>query len=354
MRRRRLSFASAIALLLLLLAGRTDSGAADRSAALTFLASTFGLTTSDMDRVAGGEIVTRTLKSADSREVATLGVMRVAIPPEYYVERLTDIATLKTDEAILQIGTFADPAALPDVAELTLDERDLKLLRRCRLRDCGLRLPAETITRFQRDVNWQHPHAPRQAATVMHEFLVGYVQDYRAGTGAMASASASEPLNLRHEFASLIGSERGAWQAFPTLERHLLDYPGASSPAIRDLVYWSKERIASRGVVSVTHLAIASLNGESPAEYAIGSKQIYGAHYYDASLGLTVLTRDRSTSPHVTYLAYLNRSRIDLFDGVFGGLVRAVVRGKARSTVADQFARLQRMLERDFAQAQAR
>ena len=39
---------------------------------------------------------------------------------------------------------------------------------------------------------------------------------------------------------------------------------------------------------------IARANGDSPIAYAIGSKQIYAMHYFDASLGLTFLVPDRA------------------------------------------------------------
>ena len=64
-------------------------------------------------------------------------------------------------------------------------------------------------------------------------------------------------------------------------------------------------------------------------------------HYYDASLGLTLLVPDRSATPPATYVVYLNRSRIDLFEGLFGGVARRLVAGRARTLVAEQLQRLQ-------------
>ena len=95
-------------------------------------------------------------------------------------------------------------------------------------------------------------------------------------------------------------------------------------------------------MASVTHLAILPGAPGSPAAFSVGSKQIYGSHYFDASLGLTVLVRDpssSSTSP-VTYVAYLNRSRVDVISGMFGGVARKIISSKARGTVADQLDRL--------------
>jgi hypothetical protein len=109
-------------------------------------------------------------------------------------------------------------------------------------------------------------------------------------------------------------------------------------------MYWSKEKVGRRTVVSVTHLAIMRLDDESPAEFAIASRQIYGTHYFDASLGLTVLVPDRRTASALTYVVYLNRSRVDVFGGLFGGVARHIVTSKARSTVADTLTRLQKRM----------
>jgi hypothetical protein len=87
-------------------------------------------------------------------------------------------------------------------------------------------------------------------------------------------------------------------------------------------------------------------------EYAIASKQIYGMHYFDASLGITLLVRDRTSASPATYVVYLNRSRVDLFGGLFGGMARKVVSGKARTLVSDLLVGLRRTLEPQFTATQ--
>ena len=77
-------------------------------------------------------------------------------------------------------------------------------------------------------------------------------------------------------------------------------------------------------------------------------------HYYDASLGLTVLVPDRGAATPTTYVVYLNRSRIDLFDGMFGSVARRLVAGRAKGLVAEQLQRLQQVLAVDSWQTRAR
>jgi hypothetical protein len=170
----------------------------------------------------------------------------------------------------------------------------------------------------------------------------------------MQYADGAGTLNLGQEFRALAASEFGGWNRFPLLRSHLLEYPDLVAPDTFDRLYWSKERVGRRSVASVTHLAIARTAATSPADYAVASKQIYGTHYYDASLGLTVLLRGRASAAPATYVAYLNRSRIDIFGGVLGKLTRRVVTVKARTTVSDQLARLQRTIETQFGASNAR
>jgi hypothetical protein len=168
----------------------------------------------------------RTLDTNHAREVATLGIVRIATTSEKYVERLTDIATFKRTEDVLQIGTFSDPPQISDVAALTLDLGDARRLEVCRVDDCDVQISAEAIQQFARTVDWGTADATQRATSVMRQLLVEYVTRYReVGTAAlMEYADASPRLNLGREFASLVDSDR---VALPELRR-----PARASPQI--------------------------------------------------------------------------------------------------------------------------
>jgi len=314
--------------------------------ARAFLMSSFHVSSADLSQIDARQVVSRTLAASDPREVATLGIVRIEVTPEMYVERLADIVHFKQTDGILQIGRFSDPATAHDVAELTLDDGDVRKLRECRIGDCGMQLPADAIERFQKDVDWRRADLQSQVSRVMQQILVDYVTQYRhRGSDAVVEyADQAESFDVGRAFASLVNADENTWPLFADLRRHLLQYPNGGAPGATDIVYWSKERVARRGVVSVTHLAI-SRTPQGPADYAIASKQIYAAHYFDASLGLTLVLRVGATAPPAMYLVYLNRSRIDLFDGMFGGLARHMVSSRARAIVAEQLQRLQQSME---------
>jgi hypothetical protein len=294
--------------------------------------------------------VTRTLDSSHKREVATLGVTRIKVTPEYYIQQLVDIVRFKKSDAVLQIGKFSHLPVPSDVAAMTLEEADIRQLRTCRVGNCGVQLPASAITRFQHAVDWRRADAREQANALMRQILVDYVAAYAASGSAasMQYADQSAIVDVRSETGQLARAEGPGWRYFPALGRHIREYAGHGAGDTTDLIYWSKEKVASRNVVSVTHLAIARTAADSPADYAVASTQIYGTHYFDASLGLTILVRDASSDTPATYVVYLNRSRIDIFDGLFGGVARNIVSGKARGTVSDHLGQLQQRLEPQF------
>ena len=320
--------------------------------ARAFLMTAFDLSAGEIGRIDGGQVVTRTLEVKHRREIATLGIIRIKTTPPTYVERLTDIVSFKRTNDVLQIGTFSNPSRPADVASLTIDDADLKGLRECRVEDCNVRLSAEAIDGLRRNIDWHSPDASRKATQLMLQLFVDYVARYRQNGAAavMEYADRSPRMNAGQEFASLTQADTVTGKHASRLYRYLLEYPLPSQDRMTDFVYWSKELVRSRPVISITHVAIAAATDDGPVAYAIGSKQIYAMHYYDASLGLTLLLPDRTSTTPATYVVYVNRSRIDLFDGFFGGVARKIVAGKARGIVAEQLQRLQGVLAGSSAQ----
>jgi hypothetical protein len=327
-------------------------GAATYDPARAFLMNALNLSASDIGRLDRGEVISRTLDVQNRREVATLGVVRITTSPSKYVERLTDIATFKRTDGVVQIGTFSGAPQSADLASLIIDEADLKRLRECRVEDCEMRLSADGIERARRDIDWHAADASRKASLLVRQVLADYVARYvQSGTSAaMEYANRAPRLNVGVEFASLMDADTITGSYAPRLRRHLLEYPTSSAEKTTDFVYWSKELVRGRPVISITHVAAAAAMDDSPVAYAIGSKQIYAMHYYDASLGLTLLVPDPAAASPATYVVYLNRSRIDLFDGLWGGVARRIVASRARGLVAEQLQRLQQLLAGDASQ----
>ena len=96
----------------------------------------------------------RALDVATPGEIAVVGAVRIAAPPQALVARVRNIEEFKRGPDVIQVGRFSNPPRLDDLGALTIGKDDLDL-RRCRVGSCDVRLSAELITRFQREIDWR-------------------------------------------------------------------------------------------------------------------------------------------------------------------------------------------------------
>ena len=135
----------------------------------------------------------------------------------------------------------------------------------------------------------------------------------------------------------------------PGLLRRITGTPSGVRGTTDDFLYWSKADLGLKPIITLTHVAICT-QGRGPNEVVIASRQIFANHYVDASLGLTALV-DSSDGSSMSYLIYVNRSRIDRFPGPFGALARALVKSRIRKGVEKSLAIEKTRLERSRAGA---
>ena len=117
----------------------------------------------------------------------------------------------------------------------------------------------------------------------------------------------------------------------PEFAAYLEQYPRATDPAVESLFYWSKDRLDGKAEISVTQIAIVQSNDPSLPEALAAGKQVFATHYVNGSLSLTAVIRDPEDGRH--YLAYLNRSDLDMIGGLFGGLVRRIIEHRVKNDV---------------------
>ncbi len=330
-----------------------DAAAAVPEPVRQVLASVFGFSHADMDAVARGRPVVRGLTVHDDREVSAVGVIRVYAPPAFYADQMRDIVRFKRHEAVQQIGVFGRPARAADMAGLTLDGDDLRALRRCSPASCDVNLSAEAIADAGNVIAWGTPSAVNDAQAWYRDTLARMVREYQtSGSRAlMTYVSGDRRVSTAAEFDALLSSPPALLDAFPGVRAYLAAYPRDPSHAVDDVIYWSKEEVGPKLVISVTHMAIAKLPATAaPVAYAAASRQLYGSTLYEASLGLTVLIADPDDDARM-YLVYANRSRVDAIGGLFGPIKRAVVRSRARATLGPTLERAKREVERRYAAA---
>jgi len=302
------------------------------------------LTAGQWKAVNRGDVQARVLDTHEKREVAVVGVAHLRATTACFITKFQDIETFKKNPAVLRIRRFTPPVGPQDLEGFSLETRDLADLPNCRVGNCNVKLPAEAIERLSRDVDWsQSDHAIRAQAVVREE-LLSYIEKYlQEGNSALIEYhDKKDSVRLAREFHGVLDARPGLGEFVPEFREYLAQYPGQPLPGVNEFFYWSTESFGLKPVASITHVYVYV----QPGRAAIASQQIYASHYFDASIGLTAALDDPGdVSNPGMYLVYLNRSRIDLLGGFFGGLRRVILRGRLRDGMRKNLADIVRKLE---------
>src|SRR5688500_11544733 len=256
----------------------------------SFLRKHVGFTAQQIAAMDRGEVVTKVLPRGDRREVAVLGVVRLAGSPAALLERIRDIERYRKSNTVTAVGRFGVPPVLGDLARLTLDRDDLAALRDCKPGDCRVKLPVAMMERFRRDIDWAAPDADARATRLAKQMLVDYAKAYRdGGSGAMGKYhDRAHPQDMAAEFDEVLGRPPYLIEYVPELDRHLRQFPRGSLAGAEDFLYWAVEDFGLKPVVTLNHVTLYKprrTDGRPPVSF-IATRQIYASHYFVASLDL--------------------------------------------------------------------
>jgi hypothetical protein len=170
--------------------------------------------------------------------------------------------------------------------------------------------------------------------------VVSYQTDGLAA--ALPYADRQDPTHLAAEFEALVDSSPYLARHAPAVVSHFDRYP-AGSDEVESFLYWAKETLGGRTIVSLTHVAIARPEGRDAPEVLVASRPFYTTHYITGALALTAIVGGAEGAPR--HLTYLNRSRVDVLGGLFGRLARAILERRLRSEATGVVEDLRRRLE---------
>jgi hypothetical protein len=296
----------------------------------TLLSRELKFSPSDLADLAEGRVVTRRLDATAAGEIAVVGAVRVRTRKEVFVARYRDIMQFKRGPDVVQIGRFSDPPTIEDLESLTLDRQDVDV-RTCRVGNCDIRLPAQTIVRFQKEIDWKARDAQARAASLLKQVLFDNVRAYRlGGPGRIVEYDDEKrPVRPVDDFVGLLQASPYIGELVPGLPEHLQAFPSSPLPGAEDFLYWSKEKFGFTPFITVTHVTIAP---GTPTRSVIASKDVYSSRYFDASLTITIAS-DAVEAPDAFYLVYVNRSRADALKGPLAGLRRSIAERRAKSSL---------------------
>jgi hypothetical protein len=299
-----------------------------------FLQKHFRFSKEDLAAIDRGKIVTKLPTTSDKREIAALGVVRLNVSKEFFLEKFMDIESFKRSEIVLQIRKLSSPPRLEDLLELNLETEHLNALKTCKVGDCNVKVPASLIERFRKEINWSAPDHKGRATAVTRQFLLDYVRAYlKDGNAALVEyGDRNYPQRLADEVGSLVDQSPYLLETAPEFHKYLAQFPRIQLPGVENFIYWSKERVGGlKPVLGLTHVTVYKQKTESPFQIIIASKQIYANHYFEGSLALTwIVDAETEASKTGSYLIYFNRSRMDALRGGLSWLKRYIAHGKIR------------------------
>ncbi|MFY9611479.1 MAG: hypothetical protein WAU45_23065 [Blastocatellia bacterium] len=281
-----------------------------------------------------GKIVTKLPTTSDKRELAALGVVRLNVPKEFFLEKFMDIESFKKSEIVSQIRKLSKPPRPEDLRELTLETEHVIALKNCKVGNCNVKIPARLIERFQREVRWSAPDHKERATAVTRQFLLDYVRAYLKDGNAALVEYGDRPYKQRlaDEVRSMVDQSPHLLESAPDFLKYLSEFPRIQLPGVEDFIYWSKERVGGfKPVLGMTHVSVYKQRTESSFQIVIASKQIYANHYFGGSLALTwIVDAETEGGKTGSYLIYFNRSRMDALQGGLSWLKRYIARGRVR------------------------
>ena len=294
----------------------------------------------DIARLDAGDTLAKVLSEHDGN-VAVFGARRVAVTGDRLVAWMQQIERLRQSTFVESMARFSDPPVFEDLARLSLDARDLQILRECMSAKCRAKLSQREIEALQRATNAAALQWEPQLDDAFRRLILERVQAYRSGGHPALGqwVDGRSPMPLDAVFGSLMKRTPCLAERFTDLADHLERFPDPVDTPFDTFFYWSKQRISGKPIISATHVVMTRGAGPRSTDALVVGKQLFATHYMNGSLNVTAIVSNGPGSAQ--YLVILNRTNVDFLRGLFGGLVRLTVERRIKSelpAILDQLA----------------
>jgi hypothetical protein len=277
------------------------------------------ITPSERARLDNGSPISRVLQSK-GLEVGVLAAVPVNVDGDRLVAWQRRIEAMKKSPYVLAIRRFSNPPRIEDLANLELDNGDVSAIRSCRPQNCEIKLSTAEMKQLQQaEANAKgDPTAAVQQA--YRQIVLDRVKQYLANGQIPPDDDHREEVQPSSRFALLLEHTPFLEERLPALAKDLKDYPSNEDPGVESFLYWSKERLARKAVISVTHVNIVRSRAPGLPDALIVDRDVFSSHYVDASLSVMALMRGATNK--MNYLVYVNRTEVDVLHGMLAGMIR--------------------------------
>ena len=298
-----------------------------------YLINKTNLENNDLSQLENGKMVSKLLAVDNKKEVAVFGVIPINTQPDLAFQAFQESLIRQSSKSSNDFGSFSNPPTPEDVQNLTLEDRDIEDLKKCEIGNCNVKLSAEMIERFQKEIDWNAPDYAKQATKLYRQMILDYVRDYllRGDAALIKYDDKKDTVNLADENSSLLNESILVNDFAPDFAKYIKDFPHSELPNITQSITWAKVKFGLKPVIIVTQTINYRMeNAGSPPQIFSVTKQIYANHYFESSLGLAaVIKAQDNKDDSKSYLLYSNYSRSDALGGTLGKLARKTVETQA-------------------------
>jgi len=332
-----------------LLAGIVSASAFARSVQdaepFKFFREYVGLNDEQIKNIRSGKAVAKILDSPTPDEVYVFGSVYVNSTPERYLKFASDIDALRKVPNYLAIQKFSNPPKLSDLEGFTLEEEDIKELKKCQPEHCEIQLPSEAMDTFKQSINWSASDVADQVNRLGQKMALEALERYiQGGNTALGTyRDKHNPAVVADTFQRLLSRSKALPAYLPALDQYLLDYPKANSDGIESEFYWEKVNFGLKPTLRMVQAIVYRDKDSASPRYAIAVKQLYASHYFETALDLTVCVPDHER-PGMYVITLKGSSQAGL-TGFKGGIVRKVAVDKTRSSLEKALATIKQKLE---------
>ncbi len=304
-----------------------------------------GLNDEQIKNIRSGKAVAKILDSPTPDEVYVFGSVYVNSTPARYLKFASDIDALRKVPNYLAVQKFSDPPKLSDLEGFTLEEEDIKELKKCEPGHCEVQLPSEAMDTFRQSINWSAPDVANQVNRLGQKMVLEALGKYMEGGNAALGTYRDKhnPAVVADTFQRLISRSKGLPSYLPQLDQYLLDYPKASTDGIESQFYWEKVNFGLKPTLRILQAIVYRDKDSANPRYAIAVKQLYASHYFETALDLTVCVPDHERAG--MYVITLKGSSQAGLTGFKGGIVRKVAVDKTRSSLEKALGTIKQKLE---------
>jgi hypothetical protein len=336
-----------LAVLTLLIAAALAAARPDEpSDPFAFFRPTVVLSAGERSQLERGDPLTRVIPG-EGREVAVFAAMKTTIDGDRLLAWVQRIEALKKNSYVLAISRVSQTPRLEDLKSLRLDEDEASDILDCRPGDCSVKLSGDEMQTLQAAARAESNDRAKNAAleAAYQGVMLRRIETYLTTglAGLPNDESTSDTVKPADTLASLLAHTRFLSAHAPDFARYLVGFPRAPMPGVESFVYWSKEQIAGKPIVSATHVCTLRSDAPGVPEGLAATVGIFSTHYVNASLGVMAVVREGAGGPG--YLVYMNRSQVDVLGGMFGGLVRMIVQRRLRSEATGVLRDVRKRLE---------